>query len=89
MLRYTTYQCLSITENVTLDTLSIIKGTFKLYLKLKKKCKTDRGVLQQCEGDVLDIEKVVPIKSDEALSDTNVKVELINPFGTDQEICHL
>ena len=79
MLMYTTIQSLSMTNNVTVDTHSIMESTVKLYLKLKKKGKTHRGVLQQCKGDVLDIEKAVPIESDVVLRERSIaKVELIN-----------
>ena len=64
---------------MTVDTHSIMESTVKLYLKLKKKGKTHRGVLQQCKGDVLDIEKAVPIESDVVLRERSIaKVELIN-----------
>ena len=75
---YTLIQSLTMTENLKVDTHWIMEETIKLYLKLKKKGKTHRGVLQQCKGDDLDIEKLMSIESDEALSETNVKVKLIN-----------
>ena len=53
----------------------------KLYIKLKKKGKTHRGVLAQSKGGNLDIvEKAIPIAGDGMSiknDDNKVKVELI------------
>ena len=66
------------TENLKVDTHWIMEGTIKLYLKLKKKGRTHRVVLQRSKGDVLGIEIVMSIERDGALFETNAKLELIN-----------
>ena len=81
MIMYTIIQSISKNENVTVNTHSIMESSMKLYMKLKKKGKTHRGVLSQSKGDILDIEKAIPIGGDGLSIKNNgnkVKVELVN-----------
>ena len=58
-------------------------------MKLKKKGKTHRGVLSQFKGDILDIEKAIPIGGDGVTIKNNgsqVKIELVNKFHSPRRI---